>query len=69
MMGTGEKTFTILNKNYYGWFDKIQRGIYVISDIGKNELHEFPDFVNHYNEVVREAVSAYLENDDESDEM
>jgi len=69
MMGTGEKTFTILNKNYYGWFDKIQRGIYVISDTGKSELLEFPDFVTHYNEVVREAVSTYLENDDESGDM
>ncbi|AMQ06329.1 DUF2161 domain-containing phosphodiesterase [Sporosarcina psychrophila] len=63
-MGTGEKTLTILNKNYYGWFDKIQRGIYMISDIGKNELHEFPDLISYYHEVVRETASAYLDIDD-----
>jgi len=60
-MGTGEKTLTILNKNYYGWFDKIRRGIYMISDTGKSELHEFPDLFNHYDEVVREAAVVYLD--------
>lgn len=64
-MGTGEKTLTILNKNYYGWFDKIQRGIYMISDTGKSELHEFPVFFSHYHEVVRETVGAYLNIDDD----
>ena len=68
-MGTGEKTLTILNKNYYGWFDKIQRGIYMISDTGKSELHEYPDFFSHYHEVVRETASAYLDVDDSEHNM
>lgn len=51
-MGTGEKTLTILNKNYDGWFDRVQRGIYVISDKGKIELQAFPDLVEHYNGLI-----------------
>ncbi|WP_186670724.1 DUF2161 domain-containing phosphodiesterase [Sporosarcina sp. BP05] len=66
-MGTGEKTLTILNKNYYGWFDRIRRGTYMISDAGKGELHAFSDLFSHYSEVVRETASAYLDVDDAGD--
>ena len=52
-MGTGEKTFTILNKNYYGWFDRVSRGIYTINDTGKNELGAIPELYSHYCEVVK----------------
>lgn len=60
-MGTGEKTLTILNKNYYGWFERIRKGIYMISDTGKSELHAFPDLYNHYHEIVRETKDAHFD--------
>ncbi|MBO0586970.1 DUF2161 family putative PD-(D/E)XK-type phosphodiesterase [Sporosarcina sp. E16_8] len=69
VMGTGEKTLTILNKNYYGWFDRIRRGTYMISEAGKVELHEFPDLFNHYHEVVKETASAYLDINEIEDKM
>lgn len=48
--GTGDKTLSILTKNYYGWFEKIERGIYAISEKGKKEINEFPDIVNYFSE-------------------
>ncbi|MEK3990760.1 DUF2161 domain-containing phosphodiesterase [Robertmurraya sp. FSL R5-0851] len=51
--GTGEKTLSILSKNYYGWFEKVNRGVYTISDVGKKELGNFPEVVNHF--LVAEA--------------
>jgi len=30
-----------LRDNYYGWFDKIERGVYSISEKGRNELPEW----------------------------
>ncbi|MBN2267929.1 MAG: hypothetical protein JXC35_00730 [Acholeplasmataceae bacterium] len=33
-----EKTSSILQKNYYGWFKRIERGQYQLSEIGINEL-------------------------------
>ena len=60
-MGTGEKTLTILNKNYYGWFDKVRRGTYMINDIGKSELQAFPDLSEHYYNVIRETASVSYE--------
>lgn len=47
-MGTGKKTSSILRENYYDWFDKIQRGIYSISEKGKTELKDFPEQVQHF---------------------
>ena len=33
-----EKTSSVLQKNYYGWFKRINRGQYQLSEIGMNEL-------------------------------
>src|SRR3954447_25440845 len=47
-MGTGEKTPSILTKNYYGWFERIKRGTYIISEKGKMELQEYQELINYY---------------------
>lgn len=47
-MGTGDKTLSILSKNYYGWFERVQRGIYTVNQKGKSEIKEFPEIVQYY---------------------
>jgi hypothetical protein len=47
-MGTGNKTSSILTKNYYGWFERIKRGTYVISAKGKQEVREYPVLLDYY---------------------
>lgn len=54
-IGTGEKTSSILSQNYYGWFERIQRGVYVISDQGKVELDAYAEFVAYYNSLTRRS--------------
>lgn len=49
-MGTGNKTSSILTKNFYKWFERIKRGTYIISEKGKQELNEYPDLVSYYLE-------------------
>jgi hypothetical protein len=46
--GTGEKTLSILSKNYYQWFEKVARGVYSINDLGRKELKDYPEIVNHF---------------------
>lgn len=46
--GTGEKTSSILTKNYYRWFERVKRGTYVISDKGKKELLEHQELVEYF---------------------
>jgi hypothetical protein len=47
-LGTGDKTSAILSKNYYGWFDRVSRGVYVLSEKGKREIQEYPDLLSYY---------------------
>ncbi|MCK6256271.1 DUF2161 family putative PD-(D/E)XK-type phosphodiesterase [Fictibacillus sp. KIGAM418] len=54
-LGTGAKTLSILNKNYYGWFEKIARGMYGVSEKGKKEMALFPDQVRYYSELLEKV--------------
>lgn len=47
-LGSGKNTLSILTKNYYGWFERIKRGTYVISEKGKEEIKEYPELINYY---------------------
>lgn len=51
-MGTGKKTSSILTKNYYGWFDRIKRGVYIISEKGKREVKKYPELLTYYLEKL-----------------
>ncbi|WP_456272263.1 DUF2161 domain-containing phosphodiesterase [Bacillus sp. AK031] len=57
-LGTGNKTQSILSKNFYKWFERIDRGIYEISEKGKRDLKEFPELKEHY---LREMESRQQE--------
>ncbi|MGV2939091.1 DUF2161 domain-containing phosphodiesterase [Mesobacillus sp. LC4] len=47
-LGTGNKTPLILQKNYYKWFERVERGIYVITEQGRSELKDYPELVEFY---------------------
>ena len=44
------KCSTILQKNYYSWFDRVDRGIYKLNDLGIKEL-------NDYSYVIDEIIN------------
>lgn len=41
-----DKCSSILQKNFYGWFERIERGIYGITDIGKEDLKKYEKVLN-----------------------
>ena len=43
--GTGDKTLSILSNNYYGWFERVDRGIYTLTRQGRKELKAYPEVV------------------------
>jgi hypothetical protein len=52
-LGTGPKTSSILSSNFYGWFRRVDRGIYEITALGRAELEASPpDLVAHYRQRV-----------------
>jgi len=44
----GIKPASILTQNYYGWFDRVQKGIYCINEVGKAALLEHKQFAEYY---------------------
>nr|WP_026073964.1 DUF2161 family putative PD-(D/E)XK-type phosphodiesterase [Acetivibrio cellulolyticus] len=43
-----DKTSKILQDNHYGWFDRVARGVYALTDKGKAELYEYHELVDFY---------------------
>ena len=44
-LGTDDKTYNILRSNYYGWFKKIDKGMYALSDKGYAEISDYYDLI------------------------
>jgi len=42
-LGTGQRTYTILYKNHYGWFRRVGKATYDLTDKGRSECNCFPD--------------------------
>ena len=51
-LGTGNKTASILAKNYYGWFERAARGLYNLHARTEQDLGEYPELVKYYNEKI-----------------
>jgi hypothetical protein len=45
---SGKKTLSILYSNFYGWFQRVDRGIYGITQKGEKDLNNFPGLVKKY---------------------
>lgn len=57
-LGTGPKTLSILSRNVYGWFERLDRGLYGLKPLGKTALAAYPELVAHYARVVEAAETA-----------
>lgn len=51
-IGTGEKTTSILNQNYYGWFNRVRRGVYELNEQGKESLRLYEGLAAHYEQKI-----------------
>lgn len=48
---TGDKTLAILRRNVYGWFARVERGVYALTPQGREELAQYPELVEKYRQV------------------
>ncbi|MFO7774877.1 MAG: DUF2161 family putative PD-(D/E)XK-type phosphodiesterase [Candidatus Hydrogenedentota bacterium] len=53
--GTGSKTLPILYDNVYGWFTRLERGIYALSEAGNAALEEYADVLPHLRAALTET--------------
>ncbi len=52
-LGTGSKTYSILYNNFYGWFHRVARGKYSLSEVGKSALAEHSEIANYYRKKLQ----------------
>ncbi len=52
--GAGDRTQSILNKNYYGWFEKVERGVYRLHPAGRKALRDYPEIAAHFMNNLEE---------------
>jgi len=55
-LGTGPKTLSILRFNAYGWFERVDHGVYALSAHGAKDLGSWPELKKHYLAAVRRAA-------------
>ena len=54
-LGTGPKTLSILRFNAYGWFERVDHGIYALSAHAKADLASWPALTKRYLAKARRA--------------
>ena len=55
-MGTGPKTLSILRFNAYGWFERVDTGVYDLSAHGAVDLAAWPELRKRYMSAARRAA-------------
>ncbi|MGE5559219.1 MAG: DUF2161 family putative PD-(D/E)XK-type phosphodiesterase [Bacillota bacterium] len=53
--GAGPKTQSILGKNFYGWFDRVEKGLYALTEKGRKDLAKYPAMVERFTPVLSSA--------------
>ena len=56
-LGTGPKTLSILYSNFYGWFERIDRGIYALRAQGRDGLAEFSELAGQFRENAEASAA------------
>jgi hypothetical protein len=55
--GTGEKTYGILYRNVYGWFERVEPGRYSLHEAGRTALAAYPALRARYRKELRRQRS------------
>jgi len=56
-LGAPEDTGSILSQNLYGWFERIQRGVYRLHEAGRTALNDVPELKEYYIEEYERKLS------------
>ncbi|MDI7276304.1 MAG: DUF2161 family putative PD-(D/E)XK-type phosphodiesterase [Anaerolineae bacterium] len=51
-LGAGEKTLSILSRNVYGWFERVDVGVYALRPCGRQALEGYADLVAQFRRAL-----------------
>ena len=56
-LGCAKNTQAVLYRNVYGWFDRVEKGIYALHDAGRSSLKQYEELRRVYRKrVARKKV-------------
>jgi hypothetical protein len=58
-LGADARTQAILSKNYYGWFERIDRGVYALKPQGQAALAEYPELAARFRHALSEREAGH----------
>ena len=47
-LNTADQTYSMLYNNYYNWFERVDRGVYDLTDLGREAYQEYPEIIKLY---------------------
>ncbi|MFH1742512.1 MAG: DUF2161 family putative PD-(D/E)XK-type phosphodiesterase [bacterium] len=56
-LGTDSKTQSILYDNHYGWFERVDRGVYALKPRAMEEIKKYSDLVSHYRNKIHNSIN------------
>ena len=63
-LGAPEDAGNLLSGNFYGWFQRVRRGVYCLHPAGKSALENLPELSELYRIAVRKALNEESEGQD-----
>lgn len=62
-LGAGSKTSSILQKNFYSWFERVAKGVYQLTTEGICSLDDYPELVDYYLQELDNLKENDLKNE------
>lgn len=56
-MTENDKTGQILYQNHYGWYERVDKGVYKISNKGLKALKEYSEIIDHFKVIVERKLN------------
>ncbi len=56
-LGCTKKSQSILSQNFYGWFERVSRGVYTVHTHGRKQLKAYPELVDHFTHSVQKKLN------------
>jgi hypothetical protein len=53
-LGCGEKAYQIIHDNHYGWFERVDRGVYDVTSKGKKSVAKYKNVCGNLKKVMQE---------------
>lgn len=51
-----KKTTSILSQNFYGWFERVKKGVYALTEEGRKDLQQYPELVEYYKNQIKNRL-------------